>query len=187
MHPAEKSFSKFVSPGQVVADLGCGPGYFALPLAKLVGHGGKVFAVDFDQKAIERVRKKVSDARLEDVVESWVSSAAELGFIPNDSVDFVLGAEVLCCLEDHSGALAQIKRILKPEGTAYLSVTKLAKKSDTRGVTKEEWRRILEDFRVIKSGESILSRWAVLSKTNGSPPLTWHASNPDQDEHSVQL
>jgi ubiquinone/menaquinone biosynthesis C-methylase UbiE len=166
--PPEKAFAKFVSPGQVVADLGCGPGYFALPLAKLVGRGGKVFAVDFDQKAIERVRKKVSDARLEDVVESWVSSAAELGVIPDQSIDFVLGAELLCCMGDHSGALSQIKRILKKEGSAYLSVTKLAKKSDPRSVTKEEWRRILEDFRVVQSGETILSRWAVLSKKNGT-------------------
>ncbi len=177
MHPAEKTISKFVSPGQFVADLGCGPGYFVLPFAKLVGQGGKVFAVDFDQKAIEKVRKKVSDARLEDVVESWVSSAAELAFIPSDSIDFVLAAELLCCMEDHSGALAQIKRILKKEGSVYLSVTKLAKKSDPRRVTREEWQKILEDFRVVKSGENILSRWAVLSKTNDRPPLASHASS----------
>ena len=35
--PPEKLVSKYVSEGEVIADLGCGPGYFTLPIAKIVG------------------------------------------------------------------------------------------------------------------------------------------------------
>ncbi len=35
-----------VAPGQVVLDVGCGPGFFAIPAAKLVGPRGKVLALD---------------------------------------------------------------------------------------------------------------------------------------------
>jgi tRNA A58 N-methylase Trm61 len=35
-----------VKPGEVVADIGCGAGFFTLPLAKYVGKSGKVYALD---------------------------------------------------------------------------------------------------------------------------------------------
>ncbi len=72
-------------------------------------------------------------------------------------------------MADHAGALAEIKRILKPDGLAYISVTKVLRKKDPRTVTKEEWKRILEGFWVQENGEGLTSRWAAVSlKENGS-------------------
>jgi predicted RNA methylase len=42
----------------VVADLGCGLGYFTLALAEFVGPEGRVYAVDSDGKAIRALEKK---------------------------------------------------------------------------------------------------------------------------------
>jgi len=36
----------------VVADLGCGPGYYTLPLAESVGPEGRVYAVDMNEGVI---------------------------------------------------------------------------------------------------------------------------------------
>src|SRR5216683_2608985 len=47
-----------VKPGQVVADIGAGPGVISLPLAKAVSPGGKVYAVEIDQAFLDHIEKK---------------------------------------------------------------------------------------------------------------------------------
>jgi len=164
-----KLVSSFVSSGDVAADLGCGPGYFTLPMARAVGPRGKVFAVDFDEKAIQRLKERASERGLEGIIDSRVSSAADIGFIDDESVDFVLAEGLLCCMVDHEGAVGQIKRVLKKDGHAYLRVTRFVRRSDPRAVTKEEWQRILGSFRLSKSGQGLFGRWAVVSKPDGEP------------------
>ena len=168
--PPEKLVSKYVSEGKVVADLGCGPGYFTLPIAKIVGRqeGGKVYAVDFDAKSIERLTEKAAKHGFENTIEAHVSSASNVGFIPDASVDFVFANGLFCCMTDHLGAAIEINRILKkePYGTAYLSVTKFARKSDPRALAKDEWIKLVSaNFNVLGQGESFASRWAHVSSS----------------------
>ena len=166
-----KTVSKYVSTGDVVADLGCGPGYFTIPMAELVEREGKVYAVDFDPEAIERVGVRAKENGLDEVIESRVSSAAEINFIPDESVDFVFAHGLLCCMKDHAGALGQIRRILKRDGMAYLSVARFSGRKDPRSVTAGEWAQILARFRVRESGRGLLTRWALVSKEDGRPDL----------------
>jgi len=160
--PPEKKISKFVCYGSVAADLGCGPGYFTVPMAKRVGQNGKVYAVDSDAKSIQKLREKTG-AGLQGVVEARTASAAHVDMVPDRSVDFVLANGLLCCMSDHEGAIAEIKRILKPTGIAYLSVSKICRRSDPKAVRREEWNKILQDFEVKERNEGVLNRWAVVS------------------------
>lgn len=162
--PPEKLVSKYLTPGDTAADLGCGPGYFSLPMAKLVGERGRVHAVDFDDRVIKRLEKRAARLKHHDTIEARAASASEIDFIPDASVDFVLAEGLLCCMKDHEGAVAQIKRILKPSGRAYLSVIKFSRAGDPRSVSSDEWREILGGFRVLDSGEGMASRWAVVSE-----------------------
>ncbi|WP_455283779.1 class I SAM-dependent methyltransferase [[Eubacterium] cellulosolvens] len=57
----------------MVADLGCGPGYFTVALAELVGPQGRVFAVDSDEKAIRALKMK-ADGRGFHSIEAHASS-----------------------------------------------------------------------------------------------------------------
>lgn len=159
--PPMKKISKFVSPGIRVADLGCGPGHFTLPLAELVGGQGKVYAVDSDPKSIRALIAKIEG--FQGVIEAHISSASTLQFIPDRSIDFAFASGLLCCMIDHAGAVAEIKRILKPTGLAYISVTKVFRKKDLKAVSREEWNRILTTFNVRESGEGLLNRWATVS------------------------
>jgi SAM-dependent methyltransferase len=43
-------------PGQVIADIGAGTGYFSLPLAELVGPAGKILAVDIQQPMLDKLK-----------------------------------------------------------------------------------------------------------------------------------
>jgi len=170
--PPKQKVSRFLSAGSVVADIGCGPGYFTIPMAELVGSTGKVYAADSDPKSIKVLRAKSDARRLGSIIDAHITSAANLGVVPDRSVDFVFANAVLCCMVDHAGALAEIKRVLKPQGLAYLSVTKAFRKNDPKAVTKEEWNRILEGFWIRENGEGLLNRWATVSVKNGIPEIS---------------
>lgn len=50
--------------GSVVADLGCGNGYFTFHLADRVGTSGKVYAVDVRENLVEEIRRSAKEKRL---------------------------------------------------------------------------------------------------------------------------
>lgn len=175
--PPKKKVSKFISIGSVVADIGCGPGHYTVPMAELVGPGGKVYAVDSDPKSIEALKAKADARGLQNAIETHATSAASLEFLPDRSVDFAFANGLLCCMVDHAGAVAEIKRILKPHGLAYISVTKVLRKHDPRAVTKEEWKGMLDGFNVRETGKGFMNRWATVSLKDKllqehQPPMT---------------
>ena len=49
-----------LTEGMVVVDYGCGPGRYTLPVAKLVGSKGRVFAVDIQPLAIKTVKERAA-------------------------------------------------------------------------------------------------------------------------------
>lgn len=163
VQPPRAFLTRYVSPGNSVADLGCGPGHFAIPMTRIVGESGRVFAIDFDPDAIARLRQRASRQGVGHVVDAQVASAADIDFIAPGSLDFVLAEGLLCCMTDHAGAVDQIERILRPTGRAWISVMKLGRADDPRTVSATEWAAILARMRVLKSGEGLFSRWALVS------------------------
>ena len=158
-----KKFCSYVKEGQVVADLGCGPGYFTIPIAKMVGPKGMVYAVDSDEKVIRVVKKKARKRGL-DNIKAYAQSASELDFIEDESVDFILAEGLLCSMAPkyHEKAVSEVKRILKPDGLAYLS----AVIGSPGYVEKNEWERTLEGF-VVKDRNEVQTKddgWAVVMK-----------------------
>lgn len=151
-----------VQQGQTVADLGCGPGFYTLALAESIGPHGRIYAVDSDEKAIRAVERKAARRGYHNV-EAYVASAADLSFIEDGSVDFVLADGLLCSMapQDHESAVNEMKRILKPGGKAFLQVAK----GSMSYVDKAEWEGILEEFKVERRNyESLVEdRWALVS------------------------
>ena len=88
-------FCAYVTKGQVIVDLGCGPGYYTLALAESVGPEGRVYAVDSDEKAIRALANK-ADKHGYHNIELYASTASDLSFIEDESVDFVLANGLLC-------------------------------------------------------------------------------------------
>lgn len=153
----------YVTGGQTAADLGCGPGFFTLALARIVGPEGRVYAVDSDETAIRAVEKKADKRGYANIV-ARASSASDLSFIKDGSADFVLAHGLLCSMapRDHESAVREMRRILKPGGRAYISVAR----GPWSYVSQEEWEEILGGFSVEKRGRSsswISDRWAVVS------------------------
>ena len=161
--PPRRLTKPYVREGQTAADLGCGPGFFTLALADCVGPEGKVYAVDSDEKAVRALEAKTAKSSHRNI-EARARSASDLSFIGDGSVDFILAHGLLCAMapKDHEAALSEMKRILKPDGLAYLS----AAKGPPGHVDRAEWERILDGFEVKRRGDGFPvfdNRWAVVS------------------------
>ncbi len=92
--PPQRLIGPYVKNGQVVADLGCGSGYYTIALAELVGPEGKVYAVDLGKKCIRALEKKADKGGYHNI-EAHASSASDVSFIKDRSVDFVLANGLL--------------------------------------------------------------------------------------------
>ena len=155
----KKLIQPYVKDGQVVADLGCGPGFYTLALAEIVGPRGKVYAVDLGKGCIRTLEKRSMKGGYRNI-EAHASSAADVGFIKDRSVDFVLANGLLCSMaERREEAVNEIKRILKGEGQALIS---LGAGPPLGYVDQEEWQNILEGFKV-EEGGSYKEKWALVS------------------------
>ncbi len=155
----KKVIGPFVTTGQVVADLGCGQGFYTIALAQSVGPQGKVYAFDLDKECLQLLEKKKEKEGYHNI-EVHASSAADLGSIQDRSVDFVLANGLLCSMAgNRSEAVKEIKRILKPKGKAFLS---LGFPRPFGFVNRAEWETILENFKVERRG-GFFEKWAIVS------------------------
>jgi ubiquinone/menaquinone biosynthesis C-methylase UbiE len=107
-----------VKEGMAVLDYGCGPGRYTLPLARLVGAKGKVFAVDIQPLAISTVRGKAAGQSLTNI-EAILADSYNTG-IQDSSIDLVLFLDTLHQIEDCNALFMEIHRVLKQNGLLFM-------------------------------------------------------------------
>ncbi len=112
-----KEFFKIAEPegNEIWADIGCGPGYFTIPLAEVVA---KVFAVDISEEMLKICRHR-ADEKAADNIE-YVKSEGDAIPLQKDSTDKVLLANVFHEFADKDFVAQEIGRILRPGGTAFI-------------------------------------------------------------------
>jgi ubiquinone/menaquinone biosynthesis C-methylase UbiE len=103
-----------VRPGDRVADLGAGSGYFTLRLARAVGPEGRVYAVDVDEAMNEHLRERVARAGLSNV--DVILGRFEDPLLPDGGVDLVLVVDTYHHLEDRPAYFRNLRRDLAPGG-----------------------------------------------------------------------
>ena len=100
-----------LKPGQKVLEVGCGPGFFTIPAAKIVGEEGIIYAVDTHPLAIKSVKKKIERGGVKNV-KPILTNASNTG-LPDQSVDlaFLFGLRYIAGgLEN---VISEMHRILK--------------------------------------------------------------------------
>lgn len=117
-HKPERMLAGLVKPGDHCLDLGCGIGYFTIPMATLVGDGGTVTAVDVQPQMLEGVRRRAQRAGLESRVRLHL--AAGSGLDVQDPVDFALAFWMLHEVPDQGAFLQGVFAALKPGGRFLL-------------------------------------------------------------------
>lgn len=116
----QRRLEKFpLKEGMAVVDYGCGPGRYTLPIARLVGPKGKVFAVDIQPLAISTVRKKAARESLTNI-EALLVNSYNTG-IKSSSIDLVLLVDTLHLIGDCEALFHEIHRILKQDGNLFMN------------------------------------------------------------------
>ena len=103
-----------VQPGDVLADIGAGTGYFSLPLANATGQLGKVFAVDCQAEMLGHLQSKLEDDNRCNI--RIISAEAVCTGLPDGSCDLVFMAFVWHEFENRQNVLSESRRILNPRG-----------------------------------------------------------------------
>src|SRR2546426_141066 len=103
-----------LKPGDVVADIGAGTGYYSWRMAKLVGDQGLVYAVDIQQEMLDLLAKKMAERKITNV--KGVLGTLTDPKLPANSVDLVLMVDVYHEFDHPYEMMQAICRALKPGG-----------------------------------------------------------------------
>jgi SAM-dependent methyltransferase len=103
-----------LKPGETIADVGAGSGYFTLPLARAVGPRGKVYAVDIDPQMLDYIRKRARQEHLANI--ETVLADPHDPKLAASSVDLIFICDTLHHISDRQTYFPLLARALKPGG-----------------------------------------------------------------------
>jgi ubiquinone/menaquinone biosynthesis C-methylase UbiE len=135
-----KLVGKYIEEGQIVMDLGCGPGFFSLAMAKLVGEKGKVISVDIQEEMLQIVKSKSEREGLSSRIILHKAQPEQIGI--SEMVDFALAFYMVHEVPDKKSFLSEIASHLKPDGRFLIVEPKFH-------VSKSDFDRTLEVARSI--------------------------------------
>ena len=104
--------------GQVVCDLGCGNGFYTLPLAEAVSGKGQVYAVDIQPEMLRLLADRAKQTRLRNI-KPIVGTLVDPK-LPADTFDLILLVDVYHEFSHPEHMLRAMRRALKPDGRMVL-------------------------------------------------------------------
>lgn len=172
MFPAEKIFTHFgLRQHQILADLGCGSGYFTLKAAEIVGTQGKIKAIDILPERLQALQQAAQDQDKTEQIEIYQAQGESIP-LANEDVDIALIANVLHELRDPLAYLKDTQRILRANGEVW--IIEWQKKEMPMGPTLaerrslEEWVLLLEEAGFEDIWAQIFNETHILFKAKGS-------------------
>jgi arsenite methyltransferase len=103
-----------IRPGDRVADVGSGGGYFVFALAKAVGADGKVYAVDIDEAMTDLVAQQAKKEGVGNVEVILAKSDDPL--LPSSGVDLIFTSNTYHHIDNRVNYLSNLRKYLRPNG-----------------------------------------------------------------------
>jgi ubiquinone/menaquinone biosynthesis C-methylase UbiE len=111
LEPPDRLISKLgLRPSDVVVDFGCGPGFYTIPMAKIVA---RTIALDISARMLERTN---SNARKNGVTVDLLTTDGTEIKLADESVDLIFLNHVLHEVVNRQKVLSEFMRILKSSG-----------------------------------------------------------------------
>lgn len=107
-----------IKAGMTVLDLGCGPGFFTLEMARLVQPYGKVIAADMQLGMLEQLQQKIHDTPYQDVIHMQQTASNDIRV--EEPVDFVLAFYMVHEVKDKKQLFRQLKDIVHHRGSILM-------------------------------------------------------------------
>jgi predicted methyltransferase len=100
--------------GETACDIGSGPGYFTLRLARAVGPSGFVYAIDVEARMLQALRERLERAHVRNVAP--VLAVSDDPLLPHGACDVVLVVNTYHQFPGRAGYLKRLRQSLKPQG-----------------------------------------------------------------------
>jgi ubiquinone/menaquinone biosynthesis C-methylase UbiE len=160
LHNPAEILGSLIYEGMVVADIGCGMGYFSIAMARMVASTGRVIAVDVQQKMLTIMHKRAAIAGVAERVSPILATDDDIKI--KESLDFVLAFWMVHEVTDVPRFFNQIAAVLKERGKVLYVEPKFH-------VPYRRFQEILDHarkagFRISEGPPIGISRSAILAK-----------------------
>jgi ubiquinone/menaquinone biosynthesis C-methylase UbiE len=114
----QKILKLYVEEGMTVLDVGCGPGFFSIDMAQMVGKPGRVIASDLQEGMLQKLRDKIQGTELEERITLHKCEENRIGV--SEKVDFVLAFYMVHEVPRQEEFFHEIGAIIKPNGQVLI-------------------------------------------------------------------
>ena len=114
----QKMLRPYVKQGMTVLDVGCGPGFFSVDIARMVGPSGQVIAADMQEGMLQILRRKIRGTELEERIVLHQCEERRIGIV--EQVDFVLAFYMVHEVPHLEIFFTEIESILKTNGSMFI-------------------------------------------------------------------
>jgi ubiquinone/menaquinone biosynthesis C-methylase UbiE len=113
--PRENILQLGLREGMKVGDFGAGSGHYTRAVAAIVGHGGRVYAIDVQEDVLKHLKLN-THLRHHGIVETVWGDLEKSGgtHLRDAALDAAIVANVLFQIENRFEFMAELKRVLKP-------------------------------------------------------------------------
>lgn len=162
IHPAKRIVGRFIREGDTVIDIGCGPGFFSIPMARMVGETGRVIAVDLQEEMLAMLGEKAEKEEVSSLIEIRKAESRTLNIGCRADADFLLAFYVMHELPDIPHAFHEMREALRPGGLILIV-------EPSRHVSAGEYEETCRlageaGFGVVERPHILFSRSVVLEK-----------------------
>lgn len=163
LHPPQTILTPYVKEGMTVLDVGCGMGFFSIPLAQMVGKNGKVICVDMQEKMLQGLKNRAQKKEVFTRIETRLCSQQTLGLQDLVAkIDFALAFAVVHEVPEPPRFFAELAATMILSGKVLLTEPK-------GHVSKEEFTITISmaqqhGFTIVEEPKIFRSRSVLLRK-----------------------
>ncbi|OQY00439.1 MAG: SAM-dependent methyltransferase [Desulfobacteraceae bacterium 4572_130] len=156
-----KILKPYIKKNMTVLDIGCGPGFFSIDMAKIVGSSGRVIAADLQYGMLEKIKNKIKGTKFQERIILHKCEKDKIGV--TKKVDFVLLFYMVHEVPDIELLFKEIGTILKPKGQVFIAepLFHVSKQVFENNIKKA----CNKGLKIVQRPRIFFSKTAVLEKT----------------------